>query len=349
MKIYLIGLIYLILNLYQQAYGKESIYQHEASDLELANIIKKNELVSLKSSEKITWQPATDTENFKYILMSSETGFGEVTVLRDTIAKNLPENVYLVLLTTKKDSSSVFEHYSKIISKERLILVEANETYGGFWARDAFPYPIIHNQGAVSLVVAKYYRDFTAANEIAQKLNIFSEKYNHTFVGGNLMADSDANCFTVNSPRKFTTTESILKQYYGCKNVIYLPYLAGIGDVDEVIKILPNKKVLTNQLAYLDLFKQLGYQVILLPEIKKSYRTYANSLIVGQNVFMPSYQIKEDNIAKKVYEDLGYTVIPIISKTLSDDMHGSIHCQTMAYPDMPIKELLQQLELVEIK
>lgn len=58
---------------------------------------------------------------------------------------------------------------------------------------------------------------------------------------------------------------------------------------------------------------------------------------------MPSYGVPEDQQAQSVYEGLGYHVIPIASNDLSDEMHGSIHCQTMAYPEMNLAQLLESL------
>ncbi len=89
----------------------------------------------------------------------------------------------------------------------------------------------------------------------------------------------------------------------------------------------------------------MGYKVIELPNIPRSYRTYVNSLIVDRKVFMPSYGVSEDETAKSVYESLGYQVVPVVSNFLSDQLHGSVHCQTMAYPRISEAALLEMLGL----
>jgi len=81
-------------------------------------------------------------------------------------------------------------------------------------------------------------------------------------------------------------------------------------------------------------------------EIKQAVEN--NALAVRGTVFMPAYNVPADQDARKVYESLGYQVFPIPTVSLSDDMHGSIHCQAMAYPPMPERELLQGLGLARL-
>jgi agmatine/peptidylarginine deiminase len=86
-----------------------------------------------------------------------------------------------------------------------------------------------------------------------------------------------------------------------------------------------------------------------MPAIANSYRTYINSLVVGRTVFMPSYGVPTDSQARAVYESQGYQVIEIRSNTLSDQLRGSIHCQTMAYPQIAEEKLLSLLGLRAVR
>jgi agmatine/peptidylarginine deiminase len=147
----------------------------------------------------------------------------------------------------------------------------------------------------------------------------------------------------VNSRRLFGLNPEVLKEAYGCKNLRVLEHKKGLGDVDEVIKPLPGKKMLTNVKAYAEDLKSWGYEVIELPALSQTYRTYINALVVGGTVFMPAYGVPEDEIASRAYAKLGSKVVPVRSNRLSDDYHGSIHCQTMAYPDMDLQTLLSGL------
>lgn len=288
-------------------------------------------------------RPVEDTARFSYVLMSSYEMIGEVAKLRQTIARNLPEQVKLVILTDTQSAEKVRAKYEQWLPRDRLIIATDSYTRNGFWARDAFPVPVYNANNKISLVAADYFRYFDAWAAIAEAVHAPFEKMDFTFVGGNLLADEDGNCFTVDSPRLFNLTEEDLRYAYGCNAVHILPYLKGIGDVDEVIKPLPGKRMLTNMAAYKADLESWGYQVIMLPALEEEYRTYANTLIIDQTVFMPIYHVPEDAQATKVYEQLGYQVIPIQSITLSDDYNGSVHCQTMAYPAIDLQELMDML------
>lgn len=345
-------IVNILLNLF--ALGSMAKYTspnlHEASKKEIKKLISSKNYFAERtySNQQVDWMPSSDTADFKYVLMSAETGLSEAENLRYTIAKNLPINVKLVLLLEPQNLNQIKNNYVKYISLDRIIFAKASDASNGFWARDAFPYPVVNPQGQLSLVSAKYYRPFGASEIIANSVNSNMQQNNFTFVGGNLLADEFGNCFSVQSSRLFNTTEEDLLFAYGCKKVHFLKHLSGIGDVDEVIKPLPNRLMLTNTPEYKNELQDLGYQVILVPKIAKSYRTYINSLIVGKIVFMPTFGMTSDKEAAKVYEDLGYTVVGITSNTLSDQYHGSVHCQTMAFPDIDAKNLLKSLGLEQI-
>jgi hypothetical protein len=160
-------------------------------------------------------------------------------------------------------------------------------------------------------------------------------------VGGNLQADEHGRCFVVDSSRLYGLTPEVLKLAYGCKEVTILDHLAGIGDVDEVIKVLPGKNILTNQTAYISLLRTLGYQVTLLPQASGGLRrTYANAVIMDGTVFMPAYSTPSDDEAANVYRQFGYNVVKVESRRLSDEGMGSLHCISMGYPKMPVGALM---------
>jgi hypothetical protein len=64
---------------------------------------------------------------------------------------------------------------------------------------------------------------------------------------------------------------------------------------------------------------------------------------------MPTCHLPEDSDAQKVYEELGYKVIPIQSIIMSDWHSDSVHYQTMAYPPMKLGALLKSLHVKEYK
>ena len=224
---------------------------------------------------------------------------------------------------------------------DRLIVATSDTAQEfGFWARDSFPYPTyVDSDGNVRLVAAHYYRDFDGQNAVGTSVRAPMVDYSYVFVGGNLLADEDGNCFVVNSDRLFGLTDDTIMKAYGCHTVHRMDHLAGLGDVDEVPKPIGKHRILTNVPAYVPQLKQMGYTVIELPSVP-DYRTYANSVIIRGTVFMPSYDRAEDAAAKAVYEKLGYKVVMINSESISEDGHGSLHCITMAYPKIKISALL---------
>jgi hypothetical protein len=331
----------------QTSFASSDRFSHGATAEEIQKAVLSNQQFH-RREKQITaapFRPVEDTANFAYVLMSEdEEGMDEITNLRKTIAQNLPEGVKLVILANTADADQVREEYQPWISSDRLIIATDTSTENGLWARDSFPIPVYDNaQKQASLVAAHYYRDFSSWDAVAQSVGAQVVKEDFTFVGGNLIADEDGNCFSVDSYRRFTITQDDLAQAYGCKTAHLMAHVRGLGDVDEVLKPLPGKRILTNSPEYKADLESWGYQVILLPTSPEQYRTYVNSLIVRDTVFMPVYNVAQDDDARKVYESLGYKVFPVTSISMSDDLNGSVHCQTMAYPPMPESGLLKAL------
>jgi hypothetical protein len=280
-------------------------------------------------------------------MSGSDGGSNEVKDLRRLIASNLPDNVTLVILTTSSRAASIRSTYEQWLPKERLIVASDNDpsNVNGYWARDSFPIPVWNPQlENTSLVSMKYFRTFNSGGTVGNAVAARMISFPNTFVGGNLLADEDGNCFVINSERLFGLSESDLQRILGCKTATLLPHVAGIGDVDEVLKPIPGKRMLTTQISYKARLESMGYEVIMLPSLSDyKFRTYANALVVGSTAFMPAFGLSTDRDAAKVYESLGYRVVPIRTNQLSDNDHGSIHCQTMAYPPMPQQMLLDAL------
>ena len=301
---------------------------------------------------RATHSPVPDDHEFAYVLMSgSDDGVQEIRDLRRLVASNLPANVKLVILTTVDSAASIRSRYEAWIPANRLILAtdDSRHNENGLWARDAFPVPVLDNETKTATLVAHgYFRPFDSFKAIAKAVSGQMELRSEVFVGGNLLADKKGNCFSVDSDRLFDMSPSEIQDIYGCASIHMLDHVAGIGDVDEVIKPLGEKTMLTNQASYVDQLKSLGYNVIMLPIAGGEYRTYANTLIVGKTVFMPTYGTNKDQAATKVYEDLGYKVVPVPSNYMSDQLNGSIHCQTMAYPAIKKQDLLHGLGLREL-
>jgi hypothetical protein len=293
-------------------------------------------------------QPVLETDHFRYLLMNGDDLYeDEIVQMHKAFAQNLPADMILVVVTEKSNASQVQKDFQKWISKDRFIVASGNNLGDLTWGRDSYPYPVYKDeQKTVELVAHQYFRSFRAQQIIANSVNaqnVNNQKF--VAVGGNLTATAGGDCFIVDSDRTFGAPDSQYLSAFRCKSVTRMPWVAGIGDVDEVIKVLPNNVMLTNQVSYKAKLESLGYKVVMLPEIEDSYRTYANSVILNDTVFMPIYGGAKDEQAKQVYESFGYKVIGIEANVLSDDMNGAVHCLTMTYPNMDLHALLQSLGL----
>jgi hypothetical protein len=294
------------------------------------------------------WQPALDVAHFKYVLVSGDASNDEALFLKHEIAKNLPADMKMVIVVTAGSLKSYQKEYAQYLASDRIIFAVTPSAAGGTWARDAFPVPVTHEDGTSSLVGAKYYRPFNGNADIAQSIAFSIQQFKFTFVGGNILSDENGVCFIVDSFRRFTSTDADYKSAYGCKEVHLMEHVGGLGDIDEMIKPIGNNTILTATPKYVDQLKSWGYNVVEIPQAATpsyDYRTYANSLVLNGTVFMPTYGIAKDADAKAAYEKLGFKVVEIPSNELSDSFHGSVHCQTMAYPDMTLSRFFAQTGL----
>jgi agmatine/peptidylarginine deiminase len=299
--------------------------------------------------------PVAETDVFEYLIMSSDIDFDSKDFKR-TIVKNLPIEMKLILVATVGSEEKVHLFFSQWISENRFEILSLPASYKGrtLWARDWIPFPVYRTQlGEIGLVGA-HYDQHGPGNDVgvfkvslAKRMHAPINERDFFFVGGNLQSNSEGHCFTVKSNRLFGLTENALKENYGCHKVTILPHLTGVGDVDEVIKLLPNRVILTNQSEYVETLENQGYRVVLLPPVKnnvsafgfKDLGSYANSVILGNRVFVPIYGRPSDIEAISIYEKLGYQVFTADSKNLSFVGLGSFHCLTMSYPKMELQNM----------
>ncbi len=146
--------------------------------------------------------------------------------------------------------------------------------------------------------------------------------------------------------------ENILKQALGAKEVIWVkalpPELESTGHVDMYAKIVSSNQVIVaqsrnpdvartlNQIA--DLFKEYGFQVIRLQtalQNKFGFRSYTNSTIVENTVFLPQYKdARADKAAVEAYIKLGFKVKTNDGSSI--ECGGSTHCLSGIEPNSEI-------------
>ncbi len=342
---------FFVLSLFFSTVSFAEITRKSQTEEELSRALQINQLHEAKARtiKPTEGQPALETDRFQYLLINGDDlGINNLKELQQTFATHLPKDMKLIVVVESYEADNIKKKFLQWTPSNRLIVASGENLGDTLWARDSYPYPVYKDQSkTVELVAHRYFRFYDANQLITQSVkseNVLEVDF--VAVGGNLMAAANGDCFIVQSSRAFGLSDTSYKAGFRCGSVIRLPYLAGIGDVDEVIKVLPNNVILTNQTQYVNTLEDLGYKVEMLPQSKTGdKRTYANSVIINKTVFMPIYGDKEDDEAKAVYEKFGYKVIGIQSDYLSDNMYGSLHCLTMAYPPINQDRLLKSLGL----
>ncbi|MBZ0198461.1 MAG: agmatine deiminase family protein [Ignavibacteriaceae bacterium] len=189
--------------------------------------------------------------------------------------------------------------------------------------------------------------------------------YNFVATGGNFMTDGNGTGFSSkliineNPGKTEADIDTMMRRFMGINRYIKmntLPY-DGIHHIDMHMKLLDEETLLVGQypagmadgpqieanLAYvLSNFTTCygrPYKVVRIPMPPDAqgyypnnggdYRTYTNSLIVNKTVIVPTYELKYDTTALRIYRDAmpGYRVVGINSNQIIPAL-GTIHCIT---------------------
>jgi agmatine/peptidylarginine deiminase len=304
----------------------------------------------LRENNSEVARPFAETEEAGFLLFHSDAHFS-ATQIKTTLAQNLPAGVKLFVYTNNSNEiASLKRHYEGLAGKNNVIVAALDypDSDRAIWARDNTPIPVRLNTevtgrtwGAVDAV---YYGGDEPDSALANWFQIKLWKNPYKFEGGNFVADEKGNCLVVNKVATASIPDSVFTGLYGCKNLVRLKHVAGIGHADERVKFINNKTILTDTPSYVTQLSQLGYEVVLLPQPQLGkYRTYVNSLLVNGKVFVPVFDETNDEEALAVYRSQGLEVFPVNSETLSDHGNGSVHCITMTYPKMDVSELKRLL------
>ena len=298
-----------------------------------------------------TVRPFAEYEEAGYLIFSSGTHFSSGKA-KLAMAKDLPANMKLVVYTGSKSMKSarkLKDRYSKMVGDEDRVSIVYTPMPGqdkGFWARDGVPVPVIRDDktGAdpfLTLVDARYYHRYEADEIYGELFNSDLTRHKYYYEGGNFMANSIGECLVVNTNATNKIPDSIFRDHYGCKTLVRLPFVKGIGHADESVKFIDDKTVLTDERSYKPILERYGFDVKMLPRPVRDYETYVNSLMVNGVVYVPIFGQSGDDKALQVYRDLGFSkVIGLNSVRLSNDGLGSLHCITMTYPPVEMSDLM---------
>jgi hypothetical protein len=281
-----------------------------------------------------------------YVIFSDSGEFNSLGVKLD-IAKNLPEDVILVVYTQSSNSSyhkDLYKMFAKQMDPQRLKLVYLAADGNGFWTRDGIPVPTwtLEPSGQKTFTVADalYYHSFEPDQTISNLFDADLVSHDYYFEGGNFLANSRGECLIVDNIRVQKIPDQIFREKYGCLKTIRFPHTKGIGHIDETVKLINDDLALTDDDEYANILRNNGFQVQRVPRPQKKYETYVNSLYVNGTLFLPVFQQDGDQVAIDLYESFGYKVVPVDSRQLSNNGLGSVHCITMAYPPVEFGDLL---------
>lgn len=301
--------------------------------------------------------PFVEYQQTGYIFFNDDDYRGYATEIKNKIAETLPSDTHLVVYTSSNSSSylkNLKNRFTQFIEEERLTVLQIPASgSSSFWTRDALPVPV-WNKDQLSLVDARYYYNFEPDAFLAQLFHVLKTKHQYFFEGGNFMANSLGDCIVVNRRRSYpggisdtaAIPDSIFQNHYGCKRLLRLRHLKGIGHADEVVKFMSDNVIVTDTHEYVDTLKKFGYEVHILPEPSRNYETYVNSLQVNDTLYVPLFGGPQDQEAIAVYEglNLGLKIVAIQTSLLATRGQGGIHCVTQNYPPVPMAEILRELQ-----
>jgi len=300
--------------------------------------------IYLKSLEG-QYRPFADYEKTGYLIMSADFNFDSGPGKLE-MARNLPADATLVIFASSADPATkerVLSAYESVVPRSRIKLIALPNASQGFWARDGIPVPVFSNAGKFGVVDAVYGHRFEPDTEIARLFHAGLEKHEFYFEGGNFKANAAGDCVMVNHGAHVKIPDDIFTSLYGCRQLIRLPFVDGIGHVDEHVSFISDKVIVTDLPEYKDILQGKGFTVHMLPKPSGPYETYANSLIMDGKVIVPVFGRPTDEQALAVYRSLGLKATGGSSNTLSNRGQGSLHCITMVYPKVSATELMKAL------
>ncbi|MFM8270350.1 MAG: agmatine deiminase family protein [Pseudomonadota bacterium] len=292
-------------------------------------------------------RPFSELEKTGYLLFHSDTYY-KTSIIKDTLASHLPAGVKLIVYTNQPSLvSALRSHYEPLAGKTNVEVLGLRypATDRAIWARDNTPIPVLlqasetetSKWGAIDAV---YYGGDEPDSALASFFHINLGKNPYQFEGGNFVTDPRGNCVIVNKRPTAEIPDSVFTEIYGCKKVVRLKHVSGIGHADERVKFINESTVLTDTEIYVPQLSALGYEVRVLPTpLGGRFRTYVNSLSIENKIFVPVFDQENDAEALAVYRSFGLDVIPLNTEDISDNGNGSIHCITMTYPRMELSEL----------
>ena len=234
-------------------------------------------------------RPWAEYEKAKYLFFADNNAFGSEQVKKQ-ILNNLPVGITPVIYTASSYTDLVRNIWRDYFpAGTDFIVLQASSLGNNFWSRDALPVPVIGFDQKLKLVDAKYYHNYEADQYFAEFAQATLFQHQYFYEGGNFATDRKGNCFLVDHRTGQELPDQVLTEYYGCHTITRLPFVEGIGHVDERIKIVSDTVALTDTKSYIPYLKAKGFEVVLLPKPEIFNGTYLNSLQINGTVYLPIF------------------------------------------------------------
>ncbi len=256
--------------------------------------------------------------------------------------------------------SEFIDFFDGYIDPEKIVILEAIGYHD--WQRDVLPIAVKDAKNKIQLTSRDYQQLIESVWVDALFPWFHVENHPYFFQGGNLTSNELGDCIIQNSRLARSVPDWVYYYKYKCTGKLIRlptqrnlgkPQTAGVEHIDERVKFLNNTTVITDDEDYAAVLKQHSYSVYIIPKPEgpsqqESNRTYVNSLILNEKVFVPIFggtNKEKDKVALTAYKKLlpGKKIIGIYSTDLSDYRKGSIHCLTMTYPRGPLDQSEQIL------
>ncbi len=287
------------------------------------------------------------------------------------VAKNI-KNEHLILISSSKsrtETERILKFLEGSIDRNKVTIVwhpyyestvRGKDNSKVFMMRDVSPIPVYDENDALQLVstYSNYSlvgrRDYTDWSSLHR---LFEAEPVHTpymISGGNFIANKQGDCLIINREGDAAIPDWVYIYKFKCTGrLVRLPYKSGIGHIDEYAKFAWDNTVIVSDYQYSQILKDRGFNTKFIPPPPKhplfrshlynhNPRSYINSVYLNGKVFLPRFGVPEDEIAKKVYEDVGFEVVQFNSS----DMFGySAHCATYTYPRVPLMRVFPSDEI----
>lgn len=261
--------------------------------------------------------------------------------------------LYLADTLQAKEYSAFLERFEKELNKHSILYSFLHNTKD-IWAVDYMPIQVNANKFIQFVYNPDYLRKnrelqktISDVDIICEKISLERKKSAIVLDGGNVIKTTDKviMCDKVfkenpNIPKKLLI--KLLEEALEVEQIIFIPWDKSdfTGHADGMVRFLDNETVFINSYSKEKSFKEKIIKILNSSKLKcleiiynpyenenddQANGVYINYLQMKDIVFVPSFKMKEDNIAIKQFEQYFNTVVPVESNLIAND-GGILNC-----------------------